>query len=63
LSTTGFHLRAVAEAALEAHACGAPLDAVTPFWRVLDAKAPTTGKLSCGTAFATLLRRSEGLPP
>ena len=61
--TTGFHLRAVAEAALEAHARGAPLEAVTPFWRVLDAKTPTTAKLSCGTAFAARLRRSESLPP
>ena len=61
--TAGFHLRAVAEAALEAHAHGMPLEAVTPFWRVLDAAAPTTAKLSCGAAFVTHLRKAEGLLP
>lgn len=59
--TTGFHLRTVAEAALEAHKQGAPLDEITPFWRVLDEDAPTTAKLSCGAAFVTKRRRLEGL--
>lgn len=59
--TTGFHLRTVAEAALEAHKQGAALEDITPFWRVLDAEAPTTAKLSCGAAFVTKLRRKEGL--
>lgn len=59
--TTGFHLRTVAEAALEAHKQGAPLDEITPFWRVLDEAAPTTRKLSCGAAFVTKRRRQEGL--
>ena len=59
--TTGFHLRTVAEAALEAHERGAPLADITPFWRVLDADAPTTAKLSCGAAFVTRRRRAEGL--
>lgn len=61
--TTGFHLRTVAEAALEAHAAGASLDSITPFWRMLDAAAPTTAKLSCGAAFLVRLRRREALPP
>jgi hypothetical protein len=59
--TTGFLLRIVAEAALEARETGAELTEITPFWRVLDAHAPTTGKLSCGVAFVTKLRRQEGL--
>ena len=59
--TTGFHLRTVAEAALEAHEQGAALSDITPFWRVLDADAPTTAKLSCGPAFVTRQRRREGL--
>jgi hypothetical protein len=59
--TTGFHLRTVAEAALEAHKAGAALDDIAPFWRVLDAEAPTTARLSCGVAFVTNLRRKERL--
>ncbi|WP_315832470.1 hypothetical protein [Bradyrhizobium prioriisuperbiae] len=59
--TTGFHLRTVAEAALEARSRGAALTEITPFWRVLDEHAPTTEKLSCGTAFVKKLRRREGL--
>ncbi len=59
--TTGFHLRTVAEAALEAHKQGKALTEITPFWRVLDAEAPTTAKLSCGTAFVAKLRRQEGI--
>lgn len=59
--TTGFHLRTVAEAALEAKRAGKPLAEITPFWRVLDAKAPTTAKLSCGEGFVTAQRRREGI--
>jgi hypothetical protein len=60
--TTGFHLRTVAEAAWEAHRKGAPLSRITPFWRVLDKKAPTTAKLSFGAAVVTARRAAEGLP-
>jgi hypothetical protein len=59
--TTGFHLRTVAEAALEARKQGKALADITPFWRVLDAEAPTTAKLSCGIAFVARLRRQEGI--
>ena len=60
--TTGFHLRTVAEAALEEWARGAALSEITPFWRVLDEDAPTTRKLSCGVEFVVRQRRREGLP-
>lgn len=60
--TTGFHLRTVAEAAWEAHRRGTPLSRITPFWRVLDAKAPTTAKLSFGAAVVQRRRAAEGLP-
>lgn len=59
--TTGFHLRAVAEVALEKLKNGAKLSQITPFWRVLDEKAPTTAKLSCGAAFVKKQRKAEGL--
>lgn len=60
--TTGFHLRTVAEAAWEEHQRGAALSRITPFWRVLDAAAPTTAKLSFGAAVVKRRRAAEGLP-
>ena len=59
--TTGFHLRIVAEAAWEARQRGAAASEITPFWRVLDGRAPTTAKLSFGDAFLREQRRLEGL--
>jgi hypothetical protein len=58
---TGYHLRAVAEAAWEALERGVPMTEVTPFWRVLDAKTPTTAKLTFGCEFVVGRRRAEGL--
>lgn len=60
--TIGYHLRTVAEAANEDIARGAPMTAITPFWRVLDKTTPTTGKLSFGQDFGATQRRREGLP-
>jgi hypothetical protein len=37
------------------------LDEITPFWRVLDARAATTKKLSFGAYLITTQRRLEGL--
>jgi hypothetical protein len=59
---TGYHLRTVAEAAHEALERGTPLDGITPFWRVLDDKTPTTGRLTFGAGFVRERRREEGLP-
>lgn len=56
---TGYHLRTVAEAALEAHATGMPADAITPFWRVLDEDSPTTGRLPNGLTFVAARRAAE----
>lgn len=56
---TGYHLRTVAEAALEAHAAGLPAEAITPFWRVLDEDSPTTGRLPNGIAFVAARRAAE----
>lgn len=61
--TIGYHLRTVAEAANEDIGRGMPLEAVTPFWRVLDARTPTTSKLTFGAAFVAERRRQEGLEP
>ena len=56
---TGYHLRTVAEAALEAYAAGMPVEAITPFWRVLDEQSPTTGRLPNGPAFVAARRAAE----
>ncbi len=61
--TIGYHLRTVAEAANEDLERGMTLNDVAPFWRVLDAKTPTTKKLSFGTAFVAAQRKREGLKP
>ncbi|MBN8938528.1 MAG: hypothetical protein J0H01_03515 [Rhizobiales bacterium] len=59
--TTGFHLRAVAEAAYEALGDGAAIDTITPFWRVVDEASPTAAKLACGIEFIRTQRQREGL--
>jgi hypothetical protein len=59
--TMGYHLRTVAEAAHEALDRGAALADITPFWRVLSGRTPTTGKLSFGAGFVAEQRQREGL--
>ncbi len=61
--TVGYHLRTVAEAANEDLERGMALSDVAPFWRVLGAEAPTTGRLSFGTRFVAVQRKREGLRP
>jgi hypothetical protein len=60
---TGYHVRTVAEAALESLRMGAELTAITPFWRVLDERSPTTGRLTCGISFVADQRRRESAEP
>lgn len=59
--TMGYHLRTVAEAAHEALDRGTALADITPFWRVLSGRTPTTGKLSFGADFVAEQRQLEGL--
>ncbi len=60
---TGYHLRTVAEAAWEALERGRSIDEITPFWRVLNERTPTTAKLTFGKEFVVGRRRAEGLAP
>lgn len=60
--TTAMFLRIVAEAALEEHASGTPLEEVTPFWRVVDPGSDLAARLTCGPGFITR-RRNEEAPP
>ncbi len=59
--TAGIFLRIAAELAWEQHQSGRPLDQITPFWRVIEPKAPLAKKLACGIAFLTRQRKLEGL--
>jgi hypothetical protein len=59
--TIGYHLRTVAEAAHEALDRGAGLAGITPFWRVLSGKTPTTKRLSFGEEFVAEQRKRERL--
>jgi len=61
--TIGYHLRTIAEAAHEDFERGMALSDVAPFWRVLDASTPTTGRLSFGAKFVATQRKREGLKP
>lgn len=57
--TTGIFLRVVAEAAWESHLAGAPLEVITPFWRVIEPTAPLAAKLACGSTFIVTQRQME----
>lgn len=59
--TAGIFLRIAAELAWEKHQQGASLSQITPFWRVMDARAPVAKKLACGIDFIVRQRRKEGL--
>lgn len=57
--TTAIYLRVVAEAALQELAEGRALDAVVPFWRVIDPADKVAAKLSCGPDHIAHLRALE----
>ena len=57
--TTAMFLRIVAEAALEQHAAGTPLDQVTPFWRVVDPDSDLAHRLTCGPRLIARQRLHE----
>lgn len=56
---TGYHLRTVAEAALEALGAGMPVEGIVPFWRVLDEDSPTTKRLPVRAGFIAARRAEE----
>ena len=59
--TSGIFLRIIAEAAYEEYMAGKPLKKITPFWRMIDNKAPVAKKLTFGTEFIKQQRAAEGL--
>jgi hypothetical protein len=60
--TSGIFLRIVAENACEEMGQGKPSGKITPFWRMIDSKAPLAKRLSFGTEFLRDQRKKEGLP-
>lgn len=59
--TSGIFLRIASELAYEQYQDGTPLKKITPFWRMIDKKAPLAKKLSFGYDFVAEQRRNEGL--
>lgn len=58
-TTTAIYLRIVAELALETLRAGEPLDAVTPFWRVIAPGDKIARRLSCGDDMVAIQRALE----
>jgi hypothetical protein len=59
--TSGIFLRIVAEAAYEEYMAGKSIKKITPFWRMIDKKAPVSKKLTFGTDLIIEQRTKEGL--
>jgi hypothetical protein len=59
--TAGIFLRIASELAYELYSNGTPLKKITPFWRMIDRKAPLAKKLSFGYEFVADQRKKEGL--
>lgn len=59
--TASIFARIAAEAAIEEMEDGKPVEKITPFWRLIDAKSPIAKKLSCGAAFVAKMRAKEGI--
>ncbi len=59
--TSGIFLRIVSELAYEQYQNGTPIKKITPFWRMIDKKAPLAKKLSFGYDFVEEMRRKEGI--
>jgi hypothetical protein len=59
--TSGIFLRIVSELAYEQYQSGTPLKKITPFWRMIDKKAPLAKKLSFGYDFVEEMRKKEGI--
>lgn len=57
--TTGIFLRIAAEAAFEELEKGASIDAIVPFWRIVEPKSPLAKKLACGVQFISEMREKE----
>ena len=59
--TTGIFLRIISEASYEEYDNGIDLDAITPFWRIVDPKSKLASKLTCGIDFISERQMDENI--
>ena len=59
--TTGIFLRIVSEASYEEYKSGYDLEALTPFWRMVDKRSELAKKLTCGISFIAQRQAQEGI--
>ena len=59
--TTGIFLRIVSEASYEEYDSGIDLDAITPFWRMVNPNSKLAEKLACGIDFITERQMQENI--
>ena len=55
--TTGIFIRVVSEASYQEYIDGKPINAITPFWRVVSPESNIAKKLACGIDF--IIKRQE----
>ena len=58
---TGIALRIVSEASYEEYNAGIDLDAITPFWRMVNPYTTLAGKLACGIDFISQRQMDENI--
>ena len=59
--TTGIFLRIVSEASYEEYNAGIDLNAITPFWRMVNPNSKLAGKLACGIDFIAERQTKENI--
>ena len=58
---TGIFLKIVSEAYYEEYDAGIDLDAITPFWRMVNPNSKLAGKLACGIDFIAKRQEQESI--
>ena len=59
--TTGIFLRIVSEASYEEYDNGIDLNAITPFWRMVNPNSKLARKLACGIDFISKRQEQESI--
>ena len=59
--TTGIFLRIISEASYEEYDTGIDLDAITPFWRIVNPNSKLAEKLACGINFIAERQMQENI--
>ena len=59
--TTGIFLRVISEASYEEYDNSNDLNAITPFWRMVNPNSKLAGKLACGIDFIAKRQEQESI--